>query len=219
MIRRTTWVILAVFVVVLGLAWYLQRNGGAEGTQATPTPGSQPVFDFTENEVAGLRIEAAQGEAVALVRGAGGAWTLAEPQAEATDTERADSAVQQAAGLMATTTLESAPAPEATGLDPAAYLITLDLSDGSQRLLRVGKETPIETGYYVQVDDGPVQVVSKFSLDTLIELLENPPIPPTPTSAAPTEAVEAETPEGAGTAEAPGGEEATPSTPEATPQP
>jgi len=182
MIRRPTWIILAIFLVLLVLAWYLQQTRQNTQAETTPTPASQALFEIEENAVTGLRVEDNQGRVVELGKDAEGQWALAEPAA-LVDPLKADSAVGQVVTLDASTTLESAPSRDLIGLDPPAFTITVSLSDGTQRVIRVGNVTPIETGYYTQVDDGPVQVVSKFGLDAVIGLLDNPPVQATPTAA------------------------------------
>ena len=53
--------------------------------------------------------------------------------------------------------------------------------DGKTYVMLVGMETPTQTGYYIQLDNGAIQVVAKFSLDTLLSLVDEPPILATPT--------------------------------------
>lgn len=188
MIRRTTWILLVLFVATLGLAWYLQRSGEAVIAAATPSPASQPVFDFTEGEVNSLWIENSQGQTVALQLDDNGSWALIEPTAESTDTEKVESAVRQLVSLTSMTTLDQPPPADVLGLSPPAYTITLGLKDGKQWQVQVGKLTPIETGYYAQIGDGAIQVLSSFGLETVLQMLESPPLAPTPP--APTQAAE-----------------------------
>jgi len=46
------------------------------------------------------------------------------------------------------------------------------LNDGGEITVNIGNLTPTDSGFYVQKDDGPIQVAAKFNLETLIELLE-----------------------------------------------
>ncbi len=90
MIRRTTWIILGVFIVLLGLAWYLQRNKPAAAVQTTPTPERQYLFDIQESNIKKLEIANNQGQRVVLGRDASGVWSLQDPKVDATDVAQAE---------------------------------------------------------------------------------------------------------------------------------
>jgi hypothetical protein len=96
---------------------------------------------------------------------------------------------------------------DAIGLEEPEYTLTLTFKDGLERTAEIGVITPTESGYYVRNPAGDVVIISKFSLDTLLGLLSNPPYLETPTpSPVPTETPtalpptsEAGTPTSAGT--------------------
>jgi hypothetical protein len=182
MIRRTTWIFLLVFAVLLGLVWIFPRiKGKISSSQATATPETKFLVTLDEKNIKSLRLEDSLGKAVVLGRDANGLWTLVEPAGKQIDLAAAESGVTQLLSLPITLTLEPAFDQAAIGLSPPAYTITLDLSDGKQMVVKVGKLTPIKNGYYTQVDDGPTTVVSNYSLDAFLKMLENPPALETPT--------------------------------------
>jgi len=181
MIRRTTWIYLAFFVVLLGFAWYFQNSKEKAAAQVTPTPGTQNLFTIEESSIKSLKIEDNQGKIVALGRDEKGLWSLTDPKAEMTDISQAESAVSQLVSLTILSSVDPAPSADVTGLNPADYTVTIDFNDGSQKVLLVGKVTPIQNGYYTQLDGGPVNVVNKYGMDAFLKLLSNPPIAtPTP---------------------------------------
>lgn len=183
MIKRTTWIILVIFVGLLGLTWYLQKNPREDASaEPTPNPGVQSVFDFDETALARVKVEDGQGQVVALERDAQGMWTVVTPEGGTTDAGQAQITISQFLGVKTVSILEGAPAADATGLDATAKVVTLDLSDGRQVVTRIGKLTPIGNGYYVQTDSGPVSVVGRYSLDGMINWLDQPPLQPTPTA-------------------------------------
>ncbi|MEJ2600019.1 MAG: hypothetical protein P8Z00_16920 [Anaerolineales bacterium] len=182
MIRRTTWIILAVFVVLLGAAWYLQRNKPATTLQATPTPGRQYLFEIQESNIKKLAITNDQGQRLVLGRDASGAWSLEEPKAAATDVGQAESAVTQLSTLSVLNTLASTPQAEASGLGNPSDVITLTMNSGPLQIAYIGKKTPIQNGYYAQLGkDGPVMVLKTDGVDALLRILDSPPILGTPT--------------------------------------
>lgn len=180
MIRRTTWVILAIFVVLVGLAWYLQRNPLKANATPTPTP-MQELFGIQENTITSLRVESSKGKLVALGRDSNGAWALTEPKADATDTGLAEQAMSQLASLAVVTTLSTPPALADVGLASPAYTVTVVTNGGPKLVAKVGSINAIGSGYYTQLNDGPVVVASKNGLDALVSMLDNPPILNTPT--------------------------------------
>jgi hypothetical protein len=170
MIRRTTWIILGVFVVLLGLAWYLQRNKPA-------TPGRQYLFDIQESNIKKLEIVNNQGQRVLLGRDAKGVWSLEDPKADATDVAQAESAVTQLVTLSVVNTMTATPQPEASGLNSPTDVITLTMNSGPLQIAYIGKTTPIQNGYYAQLGkDGPVMVVNTSGLDAFLRILDSPPI-------------------------------------------
>ena len=55
------------------------------------------------------------------------------------------------------------------------------LENGQKITINVGKAAGAGTGYYVLTDARVVYIVNKFSLDSLIGMLDLPPVMPTPT--------------------------------------
>jgi hypothetical protein len=181
MIRRTTWIYLALFIALLGFAWYFQSSKEKAAAQVTPTPGTQSLFNIEESSIKSLKIEDNQGKIVALGRDEKGLWSLTEPKADMTDISQAESAVSQLVSLTVLSSVDPAPSADVTGLNPADYTVTIDFNNGSQKVLLVGKVTPIQNGYYSQLDGGPVDVVNKYGMDAFLKLMSNPPVA-TPTA-------------------------------------
>jgi hypothetical protein len=71
-------------------------------------------------------------------------------------------------------------------LDDPEYRMDLKFTSGVERNVEVGVITPTESGYYVRVDGGEIVIVSKYTLDSLFGLLNNPPYMPTETPPPPT---------------------------------
>lgn len=175
---------LGVFIVVLAAGIYLQRSGSLTSSEetATPVPVEKPLLNVQAEAVRTLKIENAQGQVVSIERQADGiSWKLLEPQEEPADTNKVDPAVSSLAGLTLLNPLETTLDLKVIGLESAADTITIGLSDGGQHVLQIGTATATGTGYYARLDGGAPVVVSKFSVDSVLELLQNPPIPATAT--------------------------------------
>jgi hypothetical protein len=190
MIRRSTWILLGVFIAVLAVALYVQ-NANNDDTQeeAIITLGvdqfeAQPsLFDLPEGEVlVGLRVEAADGEMVELGwEDETNDWTLLQPASVEIDIEAVEFAIEQLDSILIETEMDPGIAPEALGLDTPAYQVILTFADGETQVVQIGNLTITEGSYYVQVDERSPQVASRYGLDQLIDWLANPPIPPPPT--------------------------------------
>lgn len=256
MIRRTTWILLGVFLLLLVLVWALQNPRFNLGGQVEATPSQQAtaaqLFDFQPEEVSGLVIEAVSAPAANATltanaaatfqatltrtptstptlpvtgtqtatltlppedieftraeyrKDSSGVWTIVEPQGSLSDVGTVESTVGQLIRTNPLDTLESAPPLDVIGLQPPLYQVTLNLEDGRQFIVRVGAKTVTGSGYYLQVDDGPIAVVNQFSVQSILDLLENPPLQPTETPTP--EGGATQTPEAVET----GGTEATP---------
>ena len=180
MIRRETWVVLIVFALVLGGAWYWQTYKPQIGPSATPTPGVQYVLDVKEPTMQGVKIRSLAGKSVALERNSQGYWSLTEPKAP-TDEGQAQTVMNQLAEMPALVTLDPAPSVEDAGLSPAQNTITVTANGGKQMVILIGKITPTQSGYYLLVDKKPMMVVSKSDVDAILKMVDSPPIQATPT--------------------------------------
>ena len=75
-------------------------------------------------------------------------------------------------------------APDDVGLIQPAYVLTVKLTGGMVKTVRIGDLTPTSSGYYTSVDDSnEVLIVSKTGLDALLTMVTSPPIASTPTPA------------------------------------
>jgi hypothetical protein len=193
MIRRTTWVLLAVFVVLLGVMIYLQRNplSSSNNEEETPTP-PVTLISLSQEEIDGLQIKNQHGELIAFVKNADGTWGLADPPAELGDDSVVQSMLSRLEDLTALSTLNGQVQDETLGLDPPQFEVTASTRAGNEQTLYIGIQTPTGSGYYLRVDDGPVYVVSKFAVDTLLTPLTDP----TSIATATPENTPAETPAG-----------------------
>lgn len=179
MIRRGTWIALAILLGLVGLSFLLKAQKTESAEAATPTEGLSRLFDDRLGVPSLIRIESATGQAVQLGRNEDGTWVLEVPEEAAADQAAAQAAATQIGALRILSTVDLS--PEIIGLESPAYHLTLKFEDGSTHSLLIGSVTPITDGYYAQLDGGPFQVVDKYGLDVLIGLVGAPPYLATPT--------------------------------------
>lgn len=180
MIRRSTLVVVLILAGLVALAFYLQRTNSEEEALATPTAGSEFLFSFA-SQIEGMRLEHSGSGIVEIERDPEGRWVMTTPPAADTDVAAVEAAISQLQSLPVVSSLEQGPGLDAAGLSTPTYRVVIRLSDGSQELMSVGKETPTGGGYYVLVSNRGMYIVNKFSLDPFLRLVDNPPFAATAT--------------------------------------
>jgi hypothetical protein len=183
MIRRPTWIVIGIFLILL-LVFVLYQRDIFTFQEEEPTPTvleSRTLFDIDGEDIQGLLIVEAQGNIVHIEKDEGGEWVLREPTAEATDIGAVESTLNQLLTLRVLSTLFEIPSLEVLGLVSPTYTLTIYFVDGNSQIYQVGVLTPTESGYYLQDRNGVVLVVDKFGMETVLNLLEQPPILATPT--------------------------------------
>jgi hypothetical protein len=165
MIKRSTWILLAVLALSIGAYFYLKTHPLQLST-STPTPtATESSFLITkENDtLTKVVITDAQGNTFQMGRDSSGNWVITKPKSAAADQSQAEAAETQLYALKVV-----------IGLNPPAYTISLEFSGNRQQVLEVGGLTPTSSGYYIQLE-GKVYVVSQYSIDAVVKLLQNPP--------------------------------------------
>ena len=73
-------------------------------------------------------------------------------------------------------------------------MITAGFKGGGTMIVQVGDITPTNSGYYVRKEDGSILVISKYGMESLLNLILYPPYEETPTPS-PIPSTETPTPE------------------------
>jgi hypothetical protein len=193
MIRRSTWIIFGIFLLLVASTLIWQRYRKEVQAKVTPTAEQEMLLNLT-SKVTDLRIEGVESQIVEIVRDEQGQWKLSVPEGHEseTNTESVEAAVSQLSNLSILSSFEQGLDLGGAGLVVPSYRITIGLEDGQKIVVNVGKETTTGSGYYVLLGEKGVYVVSKYSIDSIIELLQNPPIKPTPTVSVETETLPVE---------------------------
>jgi hypothetical protein len=191
MVRRSTWILLAVLAVAL-LAFLGWRRGVPGRLEPTVTPGPESPWSISADHVESVRVTDLTGPTVVVLRrDPSEGWRMLAPVLGPADAGRIEAAV---AGVLAPAVRQDLAAVqdlEPFGLAPARYRVTLLMTDGTARSMDVGELDPTGSVYYVAVPgDDRVLMISRFSVEELLGLIDSPPYPPataTPTAAQATE--------------------------------
>ena len=182
MIRRNTWVLIVILLVLVGFSFYLKNRKSQQAAAATPTAAAgtpQSLFAAAEGQPTDISVKDSTGKLVEIARNSAGKWVFKAPtDAEASQAD-AEAAATQVTSLKV---LSSVPLGfDVVGLDKPSYTMSFVFSNGKSHTLAVGAETPIQDGYYASLDAGPVHIVDKQGIDALTQLLSQPPYAVTPT--------------------------------------
>jgi Domain of unknown function (DUF4340) len=185
MIRRTTGILLVVFVFLIGFAWFYQRyqQNKAENT-ATPTPTVvlAKLYALAGKQVDNIKITDSSGKQLELYRDpTSDQWAVTGTPADQADTFQIKSVSAQLFDLQIQDTMDASTPPESMGLATPAYTLSMTTSDGTQFVTYVGSLTPTGSGYYVRVGSGATVIVNKLVMDDILALLKAPPLLPTAT--------------------------------------
>lgn len=178
MIRRSTWILLLIFIALVGLGWYLNARKQAVAAQATPTAETEYLLPTDAGVVTALKIEG-KDSLIEIQRNAENKWEIKAPNSAEADQGMVEAGVTQLSALRVLGHVEID--LDLVNLKTPDYKVSVTYSDGKTYTFEVGAVTPINTGYYVRKSDGTVVVVSKVGLDSLLKLLTNPPYLATPT--------------------------------------
>lgn len=185
MVRRSTWILLIIFVLLAGFAFLFQRlqtQKTDNAATATPTTTPEKVYDLSGAQVNDIKIVDSGGNKIDLYRDPGSSkWAIADIPVEKADSLQIESVSTQLFDLQVEETLTQTPPLESIGLVTAAYTITMTTDTGAQIVTNVGSQTATGSGYYIRVNAGQVTVVDKLTLDDVLRLLSTPPLLPTPT--------------------------------------
>ena len=198
MVKRQTWILLALFLALAGFAIYQKYTPKSETPDSDVTPSAtvapvEYLFPAGEGTVTSLLIKDREGQIIGVER-KDKAWVITQPfEAEASQAT-AEEAASQATALTILNRLKLDLAD--VGLINPAYTITVGFSSGKSFVAQVGDLTPTDSGYYVRKEDGSILVISKYGMEALLNLLLYPPYEQTPTPS-PLPPTETPTPEAA----------------------
>lgn len=188
--RRTTLVLFVIVVLLGAYVLFVQSPKDKAAAEATPTlvGGGGNVWSMSADQILEVRItDVVNKRKLGFAKSSAnlGVWSITEPEPATADQNAAASAAASLTNLHYSTTITNATDLSGFGLLTPAYIIELKLADGSQLKLSVGNKTPTDIGYYVLRDaETSVLIVDTGTMDTVLKLLDTPPVVPTSTPTA-----------------------------------
>lgn len=176
MIRRSTWIALGLFgLVLLGAVIWTRQSDEELDREATPT--AEALWELEAAEILALSIADLDSNAeVAARRHPERGWELDSPPGAIAN---AGSIERTATSLMVLRPRSTLSADDLApyGLSPAGFRLHLQLADGTSRVLLIGREAPTGGVRYAALpQSSEVLLLSSFSLQDVIGWLEQPPL-------------------------------------------
>ena len=193
---------LGLLAILLALGGYIYFGGapaspdaagkpGAPGKPGVPGAASKDnpadpqldVFQFDERAAQRLTVRNAAGQQVAVQNSGDGTWVL-QPSGEPADRLRISGLLLRLSNLRATRRIAEPANLAEYGLTQPSSTATIAVADSPELTLTLGGRAPAESGTYAQKGgDAAVYVISNAVAQDLERLVNEPPLPPTPTTA------------------------------------
>lgn len=185
MVRRSTWIVLLIFAALVGFTIFFQRyqaNNTADSATAIPTVPPVYLFELGDAQLNEIKISDSTGKNVDLYRDQlTSLWAITDVPADQADSTKIESISTQLLSIQIQETLTQTVPLVSVGLETPAYTITLTTSSGTRLVTSVGMQTAIGSGYYVREPNGQIAIVEKTPMESILKLVDNPPLLPTAT--------------------------------------
>ena len=172
MIRRSTLVLVIIFVVLVLLAVGLQQKWFTPGA-VTPTPTTiPPILDtLPKDQLVTIQVAAGSNSTLTLSKQSD-SWQVSEPTGVSVDQSKVDQLLSALYTLKQDNTDLSGKTLESFGITPDSQVIKLTGQNGNTVILKIGSMTPTQNDYYIQVNDHPAVIVPRFGLENILKLLD-----------------------------------------------
>ena len=174
MIRRSTIILVFVFVVVLGAGIFMTKSPTAARLLETETPTAtvmpKLLAGWPVDQANSINVESVDNGAFQLQRTNGGSWSI-EGLKTPLDPGKVEELISALSALDNISVLPASTSLDTVGLKSPAYTLTLTGSGGESEIIQIGNVTPTGDAYYARLNQGDVVLVRKSSLDEALNLL------------------------------------------------
>jgi hypothetical protein len=173
MIRKKTWILLGIFVILVGAAIYLQKNPIKPNTALTPNPTAPAALlnGWTSADIQRIEYQDNLGSLITLAQVAQENWVL-QPDNKPVGLGKIEQIRTQILDTQVVTALDPGYDLASIGINAPSQTLTLTSTKGTTATIRVGSKTAIGTGYYVQVNQEQPVVVNSYAVEGLLDALK-----------------------------------------------
>jgi hypothetical protein len=180
--KRTTWILLIILIITIGVYLLIKHQADISDGEGSETPVASTYLGQESDAILiSIRMYDNNHHVLEMQRSQDGFWEINLPVPGTADQSLATKAETQLAALQIVSSIGKVSSLDDFGLTFPAYSIILAYSNGVEHKLDVGDQSTIGSGYYIRLDDGDVFVVGLYSIDAVLNLINNPPYPPTNT--------------------------------------
>lgn len=178
--KKTTWIALGAFALVLIAFLVLQNNESAP--VETPVPTLEPTLrGLDDQQITEIEYTDSTGVTIALEKVEALTWVSpTDPEAQVT-AGKIEQLLSYLSGLSIMSTLPADTALDDLGLNEPLYSISFVLEDESTYRIEVGAPTAMSDGYYAWVDESEILVLPAATIETIPGLMYTIVSPPTAT--------------------------------------
>jgi hypothetical protein len=182
MIRKSTLSLIIILGVLVLMAYFLkQTRWWNTDTEVLPTATNSPMLiNLSDKSITAFDMSDEQGRNLKAYLDKQNTWIIEQPIGCQYPSDSLSSSLSLLQTFKVLVSLETSPALADVGLTKPAYRLVITLNDGSTQTLKVGSLVPTGTGYYVQMNNDSVVVISKNNIDTLFGLVSTACATPTP---------------------------------------
>jgi hypothetical protein len=182
MIRKSTYTLLIILLILAAVVVFLQRTPALNAkSDSLPTSTDSPMLmDLGNKAITAFAMSDDQGHVLKSFLDKQNNWFIEQPIGCQYSSDSLSSSLSLIQTLKVLVSLETPPALSDVGLNKPTYTLALTFNDGSTQTLKVGSVVPTGTGYYVQVNNDSVVVISQYSVDSLFGLVSTACATPTP---------------------------------------
>jgi hypothetical protein len=173
MIRKSTFILLLVFLILAGLAFAL-RPGLFKKSIIESTPTTQPSLldGFPVENLTSLQVSEKGLITFEISRQTDGKWAITQPEGIQGDSGKIEQLLSSLYDLSPTSLVSANTPLEPLGISPDSLKITLANISGKQLILKPGGLTPTGSGYFIQVNSNPAVVISKYGYEGFVSMLQ-----------------------------------------------
>jgi hypothetical protein len=182
MIRKSTYTLLIILLILAAVVVFLQRTPALNTkSDSLPTSTDSPMLMNLGNKaITAFAMTDDQGRVLKAFLDKQNTWFIEQPIGCQYSSDSLSSSLSLIQTIKVLVSLEAPPALSDVGLNKPTYTLVLTFNDGSTQALKVGSVVPTGTGYYVQVNNDSVVVISQYSVDSLFNLVSTACATPTP---------------------------------------
>ncbi|HEX7555771.1 MAG TPA: DUF4340 domain-containing protein [Leptolinea sp.] len=174
MVKKPTIILLAIFVVLGGFAWWFSKSPRAQTGNSTPTATQipNPLSDWKFENTRLISFKSPDSDPLTIrMEKDFNSWSIDQIKDTPADPGKVIQLLSELSSMKPIAKLESGTDENAMGLGVKAKVITLVDSNDTSIEIQLGGKTVTASGSYIKVGDNGFYIVDTPVLDNLVSIL------------------------------------------------